>query len=205
MNEREPILYRWWGEDGTLLYVGKSISLFARIAAHRKSSGFFPSAATMTIERFPDEAALAIAEVVAIREEHPLHNVAHNRAAGSPRMLLPETPEEKQVASHWTTISAEAIEIGDLVRWTLDDEVTMQGLVDEHLYDCGDCDDPGACIGWVIWADDGSVEYCHSWEFGLGLLEKWVSIDAEDETIANSFGAWLHGQARLGYMAGVAS
>lgn len=202
MNEREPILYRWWRADGTLLYVGKSVSLFARVSSHRKSSSFFPTAATMTIERFPDEASLAEAEVRAIREEHPLHNVAHNRVGGSPRMLLPIPSASQRVASHWATIDPDTIQIGDLIRYSFDDEVVLQGLVDDQLYDCADHDD---CEGWIIWADDGTVEICHEAEFALGGVEKWISLDADDETISNAFGAWLHGRARLSYLQAVSA
>lgn len=197
MSEREPILYRWWGADGTLLYVGKSVSLFARISSHRKSSKFFSSAATMTIERFPDELSLSAAEVRAIREEHPLYNVAHNREAGSPRMLLPKPSVEQTVASHWITIAPNAIQVGDLIRYAFDGEVVLQGLVDDELYDCEDHDD---CEGWIVWADDGSVEICHEAEFGLGDLQKWLSIDADDETKSHAFGAWIHGRARLQHL-----
>lgn len=205
MNEREPILYRWWRADGTLLYVGKSISLFARISAHRKSSAFFPSAATMTIERFPDDVALAAAEIAAIRDEHPLYNVAHNRRTGEPRMLIPVSSPAEKVASHWARIDAESIQVGDLIRYSFDDEVVFQGLVDDDLYDCEDCEDLDACVGWIVWADDGTVEICHDWEFGLGQLQKWISVDAEDETKSRIFGAWLHGRARLGYLEAVSA
>lgn len=194
MSEREPILYRWWRNDGTLLYVGKSVSLFARISSHRKSSKFFSSAATMTIERFPDESSLATAEVRAIREEHPLYNVVHNRESGSPRMLLPTPSVEQTVASHWMSIDTGSVQVGDLIRYTFDDEVVLQGIVDEELYDCEDHDE---CEGWIVWVDDGSVQICHEAEFALGELQKWLSIDAEDETKSHAFGAWIHGRARL--------
>lgn len=201
MNSPEYILYRWWDASGDLLYVGKSISMFARIAAHRKSSAFFPAAESMTIERFSDAAALSVAEVKAIREEHPLHNVVHNGAPGTPRNL---NSPARIVASHWSTIDGDAIEVGDLIRHIQDDEVVLQGLVDEELWDCNECDDPESCIGWIVWADDGTVHYVHESDFVFGDLEKWVSVDTNDETKSNAFGAWLHGRARLGYMAGVA-
>lgn len=202
MSRPEFILYRWWDAEGNLLYVGKSISLFARISAHRKSSAFFPEATQMTIERFPDEVTLAVAEVNAIRDEHPLYNIVHKREGGTPRKLAaaPQT-----VASHWASIDGDDIQIGDLIRHTQDGEVVLQGLVDDDLYDCEDCDDTESCIAWIVWADDGAVQYCHEAEFALGGLEKWLSIDADDETIANAFGAWLHGRARLIHMDRVAS
>lgn len=196
-NERECILYRWWRADGALLYVGKSISLFARISAHRGSSAFFSSAATMTIERFPNETELAEAEVRAIRDEHPLFNVMHNRGGGSPKMLLPVPSPEKTLASHWVTIEADQILVGDVVRYTFDDEVVLQGLVDDDLYDCDEHDeDDDLCVGWIIWADSGAIELAHAADFGLGTLEKWLSLDSEDATKDRIFSEWLHGRAR---------
>lgn len=79
MTRRVPILYRWWDADGKLLYIGKSIAVFGRIEQHRRNSKFFDEAASMTMERFPDEATLGLAEIEAIRTERPPYNVAHNR------------------------------------------------------------------------------------------------------------------------------
>lgn len=195
-SEREFILYRWWRADGTLLYVGKSVSLFARIAAHRKSSEFFAAAATMTIQRLESEAELAVAEVQAIRDEHPLFNVMHNRNGGIPKMLLPAPAPEQTVASHWVTIDADQIHVGDVVRHTFDDEVMLQGIVDDDLYECDEHDeDDETCVGWIIWTDSGSVELSHAADFGLGTLEKWLSLDSEDTTKDRVFSAWLHGRA----------
>lgn len=201
---REPILYRWWREDGALLYVGKSVSLFARISAHRKSSPFFSSAATMTIERFPDERTLAEAEVRAICDEHPMYNVAHNTGGGVPRMLLPMPSAEQKVASHWTKTDAGSIQIGDLIRYSFDEEIVMQGIVDDELWDCDQCDDPDACRGWIVWSDDGEVELCHEADLALGELEKWLSLDSDDHAKDHAFGAWMHGRMRLAHMAGAA-
>lgn len=84
MTRRVPILYRWWDADGNLLYIGKSISLFARIESHRQRSSFFEEAASMTMERYPDEITLGLAEVEAIRAARPPYNVAHNREVNAP-------------------------------------------------------------------------------------------------------------------------
>lgn len=195
-NEREFILYRWWRADGTLLYVGKSVSLFARISSHRKSSAFFSAAATMTIERFPDAVALAEGEVLAIQNEHPIYNVMHNGAAGVPKMLTPLPQPGQTVASHWVTIDAESIRVGDVIRYTFDDEIYVQGIVDDDLYDCDEHDDADICNGWIIWTDSGSVEQWHEGDFGLGELDKWLTLDASDETKDRIFSAWLHGRAR---------
>jgi len=79
VTRRVPILYRWWDASGNLLYVGKSIQLFGRIEQHRRNSKFFDDATSMTMERYPDEISLGIAEIEAIRTERPPYNVAHNR------------------------------------------------------------------------------------------------------------------------------
>lgn len=75
MSERQYILYRWFDADGRLLYVGKSISVLARITRHRAASPFFQDAVSMTMERFPDAASLAAGEGAAIRAENPSHNI----------------------------------------------------------------------------------------------------------------------------------
>jgi len=90
MNSRTFALYRWWDASGNLLYVGKSIRLLSRIEQHRRNSKFFDEAASMTIERFPDELTLGLAEVDAIRSEKPLYNILHNREASAPCDLDPE-------------------------------------------------------------------------------------------------------------------
>lgn len=79
MTRRACILYRWWDAEGNLLYIGKSTSVLARISSHSRYSSFFDEAASMTIERFPDEITLGFAEVEAIRAERPPYNVVHNR------------------------------------------------------------------------------------------------------------------------------
>jgi excinuclease UvrABC nuclease subunit len=91
LNARTCILYRWWDASGNLLYVGKSIRVLSRIEQHRQGSKFFDEATSMTLERFPDEVSLGIAEVEAIRAEKPIYNIVHNRDADAPIDLDPET------------------------------------------------------------------------------------------------------------------
>lgn len=100
MNGRACILYRWWDADGNLLYIGKSVSLMARIGSHKRRSSFFDRASVMTIERYPDEASLAAAEVQAIRAERPPHNIVHNRAVemSEEEALSPEMHERMRQA-----------------------------------------------------------------------------------------------------------
>jgi hypothetical protein len=68
-------LYRWFAGDGTLLYVGESISLFNRIASHR-ASPWHETARTMTVEAHKNKDDARAAELRAIRNENPLWNRA---------------------------------------------------------------------------------------------------------------------------------
>ncbi len=69
-------LYRHFGQDGKLLYVGISISALARLAAH-KESAWFNDIATVTFTRCRGRLDALRAERVAIRREMPTHNIMH--------------------------------------------------------------------------------------------------------------------------------
>ncbi|NOR03677.1 hypothetical protein HGK72_26865 [Mycolicibacterium fortuitum] len=74
------VLYRFFDADGALLYIGKSIRAWDRLAEHRRGARFYPDAANITLQRgFCSEAALAKAEVAAIQAERPRFNDQHNR------------------------------------------------------------------------------------------------------------------------------
>jgi predicted GIY-YIG superfamily endonuclease len=72
-------LYRHYAEDGTLLYVGISLSWPARTKQHASGSRWFAEVARVTIERFPSREAALEAEREAIKREKPKFNVVHNR------------------------------------------------------------------------------------------------------------------------------
>lgn len=176
----EFILYRWWGCDGRLLYVGKSVSLYARISSHRRNSEFFAEAATMTIERFPDAGALAEAEVTAIRTEKPLYNRAHSVDAGGKdaRTILvldraPEPPDTR--TGHWEPIDADDLGYNDLVRLSIGDSVFVQGIIDDDW-----CVEEEEDCGWTVITDTGHVDVLTEFHMGLGVLHEWVCADEND-------------------------
>lgn len=70
-------LYRYFANDGQLLYVGISLNTVARAVQHRNDKHWWDTVTTMTIERFPSREAAAVAEVEAIRTEGPLFNIQH--------------------------------------------------------------------------------------------------------------------------------
>jgi len=77
---RFPTLYRIFGEDGELLYIGKSINGAARIRDHQREKYWWPQVRTIIIEHFSDNEELLIAEESAIRNEYPLYNIEYNRS-----------------------------------------------------------------------------------------------------------------------------
>jgi predicted GIY-YIG superfamily endonuclease len=74
-------LYRHFDKDGTLLYVGVSLSHFARLQQHKSASMWFDKIANVTIEQFETRAEALRAETKAIINEKPLHNI---RKQGDP-------------------------------------------------------------------------------------------------------------------------
>lgn len=79
MNEKPTALYRHFAADGSLLYVGISLSHLARLCQHRETSGWYGEIARVEIEWFPHREAALSAEKVAIVRERPRHNVIHAR------------------------------------------------------------------------------------------------------------------------------
>ena len=71
-------LYRIWGNDDELLYVGISKSALGRLGQHLTEKSWAADIVNVTIETFSTREQAAVAEVAAIKTEKPLHNVTHN-------------------------------------------------------------------------------------------------------------------------------
>lgn len=76
----DPVVYRVFSGDGTLLYIGSTIDLLTRFLRHYTHSGWLPEARRMTLERWPTLTAARAAEKAAIAAEEPPRN-----RAGTPR------------------------------------------------------------------------------------------------------------------------
>ena len=79
MSNEETVLYRHFSEDGSLLYVGISLSWPQRTRTHARKAEWFSQVAKVTIERFPSRGEALAAERDAIRNERPKHNIIHNQ------------------------------------------------------------------------------------------------------------------------------
>lgn len=81
-------LYRHFGADDLLLYVGISLSTVSRLAQHRTQSGWFHKIVKITIENFRTISEARFSEKSAIKKEKPIYNFMHN----SQKKIKKETP-----------------------------------------------------------------------------------------------------------------
>lgn len=68
-------LYRIFGEDGSLIYVGISAHPVQRIKEHSKAKPWWGEVANVTMEHFPTRRDARRAEDSAILSEMPIHNI----------------------------------------------------------------------------------------------------------------------------------
>lgn len=71
-------LYRWFGADGQLLYVGITENPAARFRDHERYSAWFRQVASCTVQHFDSRDDLKAAELEAIHTEKPTHNAVGN-------------------------------------------------------------------------------------------------------------------------------
>jgi hypothetical protein len=95
-------LYRHFAADGTLLYVGISLSTVSRLAQHEHASHWFSQIARVEVERFPTRTAAMEAERLAVLNENPLYNKALRKppeydAPSMPRFELVQLSKEEVV------------------------------------------------------------------------------------------------------------
>lgn len=81
-ESQRTVLYRFYGADDQLLYVGITNKPGQRWEAHMRLQPWWPQVQRQTSEWHPNREAAADAEIVAIREEGPLHNRRHATSAG---------------------------------------------------------------------------------------------------------------------------
>lgn len=73
------VLYRIFGADGSLLYVGATMNPASRLQTHAKLQPWWEEASTIKLEHFASYEALIEAESEAIRTENPKYNQIHSK------------------------------------------------------------------------------------------------------------------------------
>lgn len=85
----EHILYRFYGTDGALLYVGITNSIGSRFKDHAREKPWWFEVADCRVAFYADRASLARAEADSIAYEHPRYNIRQempvSRTARVPR------------------------------------------------------------------------------------------------------------------------
>ncbi len=72
-------LYRFYGRDGALLYVGITLNPGKRWEKHRDEKPWWTDVTDIKLEQHPTRQAALEAERAAIIAEKPAHNIVHNR------------------------------------------------------------------------------------------------------------------------------
>jgi hypothetical protein len=93
VNVERYAVYRCYGDDGQLLYVGETGELGTRFASHAQKL-WFTQVRGITLEWYIDELDALNAERRAIHVEHPKYNVVHRHAA-TPAPQVPR-PQRRQ-------------------------------------------------------------------------------------------------------------
>lgn len=85
-------VYRIRDEAGALLYVGCSVNVFKRIQQHKAEyQPWFPLAATVDIDQYPDLVTARYKEAHAIATEWPIWNTAREASALRRRDQITDT------------------------------------------------------------------------------------------------------------------
>jgi predicted GIY-YIG superfamily endonuclease len=87
VNVERYAVYRCYGDDGQLLYVGETGDLGTRFASHAQKL-WFTQVRGITLEWYLDELDALNAERRAIHVEHPKYNVVHRNTV-TPRSPAP--------------------------------------------------------------------------------------------------------------------
>lgn len=99
MTDRKQALYRFFSDEGELLYVGITMNPSARWPKHAATKQWWHEIETITVETFDSRAEVLTAEKEAIKTERPTYNIVHAEpvktepAPASPEVLYWECSE----------------------------------------------------------------------------------------------------------------
>lgn len=91
------VVYRAYGRDGVLLYVGVTLDPAGRFMTHQREKGWWRDVEMLRLEHHLSRAGALTAEKSAIQDEDPRHNVVHSKVLSlvqSPN----RTSERKRIA-----------------------------------------------------------------------------------------------------------
>jgi hypothetical protein len=171
-------LYRFYDTTDQLLYVGISIHAAQRAGQHRHASPWWSDAVRMEVERYPDRSSAEDAERRAIINEHPLHNVVHNRSRTSTTGRPQRTGNEWQCPTCEKTILFGPRENGYI---TLRDELWEVR--------CRKCDSGTDGRYWIDTGRIQTLEHAKDWTHHLSR-KRWFIFDAWLRIFEEHKGGW---------------
>jgi hypothetical protein len=83
-------LYRFYGDDGALLYVGITLNPSGRFSQHRDDKPWWHEVRGITMESYPDRESVRSAEARAIQVENPRYNIQRPRTHRVPKPTRPQ-------------------------------------------------------------------------------------------------------------------
>lgn len=83
-------LYRMWGDNHRLLYVGITKRGYGRMYNHARMSEWWRQVITISLEHYPSREDAMAAEARAIHREKPIYNIQHQRITERQRRYFPE-------------------------------------------------------------------------------------------------------------------
>lgn len=174
MNDKPTALYRHFAADGSLLYVGISLSPIARLCQHRETSGWYGEIARVEVEWHPNREAALAAEKAAIQAEGPRHNVIHARFGQAPT-----DDGDDPVDIHWPMPAKYA-----LIAWDFEHGGRESGAVavgyQPYRVRCGDWSKHYHCTSgsaYTRWRDMSSMELRHALLVEYFMLTNVYEID----------------------------
>ncbi len=163
-------LYRFYSQNGTLLYVGISISAVSRYGHHKLNGDWWLQVSKMEIVNYPTRAMAEEAETAAIVKERPLFNKNHSTFKSEEERTMAVSAAIRigrglRIPAETQKLEYEIVEVlaaRNLEKQMLIDEITEYGAL-------GDCPD-----GWLRYAASKGLEV-DSWE----VLDKSNAYDLQ--------------------------
>lgn len=78
MNSTRHVVYRFYGADRELLYIGITINPPARFTRHQAGKSWWDDVVRIALEQHPSRESALLAEREYIITERPRHNIDHN-------------------------------------------------------------------------------------------------------------------------------
>lgn len=113
-------VYKWFSEDGSLLYVGRSINAMLRASDHKSSSSWYYIATTCKITTCDTIEEAKWLEKFLIQNENPIFNITSNCSKSSDNTII-------------DSLSSKSISIKDFISKVISQEIPLRKLKNDLI------------------------------------------------------------------------